>query len=45
MSLLKGSVFMKKYVLITDSCIDLPLEIVERYEMVVLPLSVNINGK
>src|SRR5690554_7584823 len=45
MSLMKVSVFMKKYVLITDSCIDLPLEIVERYEIVVLPLSVNINGK
>lgn len=36
---------MNKFVLITDSCVDLPNEIANKYDIKVLPLSVNINGK
>jgi len=36
---------MNDFVLITDSCVDLLIEIVNKYNLVILPLTVTINGK
>ncbi|MBU1145089.1 MAG: DegV family protein [Firmicutes bacterium] len=36
---------MKNYVIITDSCIDLPCELANELELVILPLAVNVEGK
>lgn len=36
---------MNKYVILTDSCVDLPNSLAEELELVVLPLKVTIKGK
>lgn len=36
---------MSKYVILTDSCIDLPNELAKELELIVLPLKVTIKGK
>lgn len=37
--------FMSDFMIITDSCCDLPSKLAQELELTVLPLSVNINGK
>jgi len=36
---------MSNYVIVTDSCIDLPLELIKKLDIVVIPLTVIISGK
>lgn len=36
---------MNNYIIMTDSCVDLPIDIVNDLEIAVIPLVVNINGK
>lgn len=42
---IKGSVIMDKYVILTDSCIDLPYSLAKELELTIIPLKVTIKGK
>lgn len=36
---------MRKFIIITDSCVDLPAKIAEEFELVVIPLNLLVNNK
>jgi len=42
---IKGSVIMEKYVILTDSCVDLPYSLAKELELIIIPLKVTIRGK